>query len=103
MKGIPQILQFPVVINWERSLSSQLQSLENRDFLFGDIATQRPIVQKLLEHSPYIHRDICSSSPILISWHNATDQAEEHRAGGYRSRHSLSAVVESVRRQLADR
>src|SRR6058998_463681 len=38
MKGIPQILQLPVIVNRRGSLASQLQSLQKRDFLFGDIA-----------------------------------------------------------------
>jgi hypothetical protein len=49
MKGIPQILQLPVIVNGRGSLSSQIQGLQKRDFLFGDIAAQRPVIQELFE------------------------------------------------------
>ena len=49
MQRIPQVLQLPVIIDWGRPLASQLQSLEECDFLFRDIATQRPILQELFE------------------------------------------------------
>ena len=44
MKRIPQVLQLPVIIDWGRLLSSELQRLQKLDFLFGRIATQGPIL-----------------------------------------------------------
>ena len=55
MKGIPQILQFPVIVNRRGSLSSKIQGLQKRDFLFGDIAAQRPVIQELFE--PWFNGD----------------------------------------------
>ena len=39
MKRIPEVLQLPAIIDWGRLLASQLQRLQELDFLFGDIAT----------------------------------------------------------------
>src|SRR6185437_567621 len=55
MKGIPQILQLPVIVNRRGSLSAEIQSLQKRDFLFGDIAAQRPVLQELYE--PWFNGD----------------------------------------------
>src|SRR6266508_5666134 len=55
MEWVPQILQLPVIINWGRSLSSQLQSLQKRDFLFGVVATQGCILEELFE--PWFYGD----------------------------------------------
>src|SRR5512144_1839056 len=37
MQRVPQVLQFPVIVNRGRTLSAQLQSLQKCDFLFGGV------------------------------------------------------------------
>ena len=53
MQRVPQILQLPVVIDRGGSFSSQLQSLQKLDFLFGDIAAQGRILQEFFEPRLY--------------------------------------------------
>ena len=72
MKRIPQVLQLPVIVNRGRPLSSQLQSLQKRDFLFGGIAAQRshpsgivraPVLWRRAVAAPVRQTQIASGSP----------------------------------------
>ena len=49
MQSVPKVLQFSVIVEWRRMPSVEAQPLEKLDFLFGDIAAERGIFQKLLK------------------------------------------------------
>jgi hypothetical protein len=49
MKRVPEVLEFPVVVEGNRPPSREPQALQKRNLVRGGIAAERGIVEKLFE------------------------------------------------------
>ena len=54
MKGVSQVLQFPVIVKLSRPPIFELQPLQELDFLVGGIAAERSILEELFKAWFYV-------------------------------------------------